>query len=141
MKFSGNAYLRRFGLSVLVFVSTACASASPVGSATIDAESGVLTMVNVITPQPGKQEETIAALQSGMDEEMSAQPGFISSTIHRSLDSEHVVVYAQWADQASVAKAVSVIESGGAPNMASVFTTATPDFHPYQVVSVHPAGD
>ncbi len=108
-------------------------------TATINASDSILTMVNVLTPEPGKQAETIRLLQAGMNDEMSAQPGFISSTIHRSLNSDHVVVYAQWADEASVEAAVNVIQSGGAPSMAKVFSIAAPDFHRYAVHSVHPA--
>lgn len=127
------------GLVSLVVAGAALAQANDDRRAEISVDSGVLTMVNVLTPAAGKQSETIQLLQAGMDEEMGRQPGFISSTIHRSLDSEHVVVYAQWRDQASVNAAVKVIQGGGAPNMAKVFSIAQPDFHPYRVESVHPA--
>ncbi|MES0861966.1 antibiotic biosynthesis monooxygenase family protein [Ruegeria sp. SCPT10] len=118
---------------------SATASADQRQTASIAANENILTMVNVLTPEPGKQDAAIRLLQAGMSDEMSAQPGFISSTIHRSLNSEHVVVYAQWRDQASVNAAVEVIQSGGAPNMAEVFAIASPDFHPYNVESVHSA--
>ncbi len=94
-------------------------------------------MINVLTPAPGKQDEAIRLLQAGMEKEMSLQPGFLSSSIHKSLNSENVVVYAQWKDQASVDAAVKVIQGGGAPNMAEVFSVAQPEYHPYKVVSVH----
>lgn len=106
-------------------------------AATISADADVLTMVNVLTPQEGEKQATIELLQRGMDEEMSAQPGFISATIHSSRDSDHVVVYAQWANIESVQQAGGLIQAGEAPIMASVFAKATPDFHPYDVVSVH----
>lgn len=105
----------------------------------IDLSAGVLTMVNVLTPASGKQLETIQILQTGMNETMRHQPGFISANIHRSLNSEHVVVYAQWKDQASVGEASKLIQSGKAPNMAKVFSIAQPAYHPYEVVSVHRA--
>ena len=103
----------------------------------IDPSLGVLTMVNVLTPAPGKQSETIQLLQAGMDETMRHQPGFISANIHRSLNSEHVVVYAQWKDQASVGAASKLIQNRKAPNMAKVFEIAQPAYHPYEVMSVH----
>lgn len=106
---------------------------------TIAPDAGVLTMVNVLTPASGKQSETIQLLQAGMDETMRHQPGFISANIHRSLNSEHVVVYAQWKNQESVGAAAKLIQGGKAPNMAKVFTIAQPAYHPYKVVSVHPA--
>jgi len=107
----------------------------------IDPGAAILTMVNVLTPAPGKQLETIKLLQAGMDETMRHQPGFISANIHRSLNSEHVVVYAQWKDQASVEAAGKLIQAGKAPNMAMVFSIAQPAYHPYHVVSVHSALD
>jgi len=108
-------------------------------SSTIDPEAHILTMINVLTPAHGKQAETIQLLQAGMNQTMRHQPGFISANIHRSLNSDHVVVYAQWEDQASVDAVVKLIQGGKAPNMATVFTVAQPAFHPYEVVSVHPS--
>jgi len=105
----------------------------------IDSESNIITMVNVLTPQEGKQGEVIQRLQAGMDETMRHQPGFISANVHKSLNSNHVVVYAQWKDQKSVDAATKLIMEGQAPNMASVFTMAEPAFHPYEVISIHPA--
>ena len=128
-------------VTVLGAVSiAACAYAQNVTKvATIDPNAGILTMVNVLTPAPGKQSETIQLLQAGMDKTMRHQPGFISAVIHRSLNSDHVVVYAQWKDQASVDAASKLIQEGKAPNMAKVFNLAQPAYHPYEVVSIHPA--
>ena len=108
-------------------------------SSTIEENSGILTMVNVLTPQAGKQDEVVRQLDTAMATEMSSQPGFISANIHRSLDSDHVVVYAQWEDQSSVEAVGELIQSGNMPAMATVFSMAQPDFHPYEVVSVHSA--
>lgn len=114
-------------------------SLEPLKNSMIAEGSDVLTMVNVITPASGSQDEAILLLKAAMADEMRYQPGFISANIHRSLDSEHIVVYAQWQDLSSVEDAVKVIQSGGAPTMAQVFSIAQPDFHPYEVVSVHTA--
>lgn len=106
-------------------------------TAVIDADRDLLTMINVLTPPPGGQERLIGLLQQGMDEEIRHRPGFISSTIHRSLDNDYVVVYAQWADQQAVERVVEWIGQGGAPRMAEAFRFAEAEFHPYDVVSVH----
>ena len=129
-------------LAALVTTSiTALAYAQngPKVSSTIDPDAHILTMINVLTPAHGKQAETIQLLQAGMNQTMRQQPGFISANIHRSLNSDHVVVYAQWKDQASVDAVVKLIQGGKAPNMATVFTVAQPAFHPYEVISVHQA--
>lgn len=108
----------------------------------IVAGTGIETRINVLTPTAGEKEEVIALLQRGMDEEMGRQPGFISSSIHSSRDSEHIVVYAQWIDAKARAAAGSLREQGSAPAMTEVFAIANPASHPYDVVSVHlPQGD
>ncbi len=60
----------------------------------IEAQSKILTVVNVLIPKPEEQEKIISLLQTGMTDTMQYQPGFISANIHRSLDSSHVLVYA-----------------------------------------------
>ena len=141
MKTSFVKLLRNSGFGFVFMVgAAACAFAGSPGNkntAVIEPDAPYLTMINVLTPAPGKQDEAIRLLQAGMDQEMSRQPGFISASIHKSLNSDNVVVYAQWKDQASVDAAVEVIQGGGAPNMAEVFSVAQPDYHPYSVVSVH----
>jgi quinol monooxygenase YgiN len=104
---------------------------------TIDPNESVLTMVNVLTPVDGNQEALVAQLQQALQSTLVHQPGFISGNVHKSLDSSHVVNYAQWADQASLEAFVAKLQAGEAPEMAKVFTMATPDFHPYAAVSVH----
>ena len=103
----------------------------------IEVQADILTVVNVLIPKPEEQETVISLLQKGMTETMQHQPGFISANIHQSLDSSHVLVYAQWADSASLQNAVKLIEAGKAPNMMEVFTIGNPEYHPYEVVSVH----
>jgi len=85
----------------------------------------------------GQQEKIVELLQKGMTETMRYQKGFISANIHKSLDSEHIIVYAQWKDGASLQDAVKLIEAGNAPNMLEVFSNSTPDYHPYDVISVN----
>ena len=68
---------------------------------------------------------------------MQHQPGFISANIHKSKNSSHVLVYAQWEDSASLQNAVKLIEAGEAPSMLEAFSIGNPEYHPYEVVSVH----
>ena len=48
-----------------------------------------------------KQSALIAAIVGQVDTWVCRLPGFISSTLHASLDGEHVINYAQWKDEAS----------------------------------------
>ncbi|WP_343764487.1 antibiotic biosynthesis monooxygenase family protein [Gangjinia marincola] len=110
-------------------------SSSP--KATISTAGSHLTVVNVLSPKPEEQQKIVNLLQDGISTVISKQKGFISASIHKSMDSEHVVVYAQWKDQQALNNAVKLIEAGGAPSMLQVFSSANPDYHPYKVVSVN----
>ena len=103
----------------------------------IEAKTDILTVVNVLIPKLEEQEKVIALLQKGIRDTMQHQPGFISANIHQSKDSSHVLVYAQWKNSESLEDAVKLIEAGKAPNMMEVFSIGNPEYHPYEVVSVH----
>ena len=103
----------------------------------IEAQTKILTVINMLIPKPEEQDKVVSLLQKGMNDTMQHQPGFISANIHKSLDSSHVLVYAQWKDSASLQDAVKLIESGKAPSMMEVFSIGNPEYHPYEVVSVH----
>ena len=105
----------------------------------IEVQTDILTVINVLTPKPEEQEKIVSLLQKGMTDTMQRQPGFISANIHKSLDSSHVLVYAQWKDSQSLQDAVKLIEAGLAPSMMEVFTIGNPEYHPYEVVSVYRA--
>ena len=55
----------------------------------------------VMTCEPAEQDELTAYLV-GIAQEHSVNPGFISCTIHRSLDGTRVAEYIQWRDQAAI---------------------------------------
>ncbi|MEW7008262.1 antibiotic biosynthesis monooxygenase family protein [Lentilitoribacter sp. EG35] len=103
----------------------------------IDPSAPILTMINVLTPKNGDQDALVAQLELALQSTLINEPGFISGNVHKSLDSKHVVNYAQWEDQKSLEAFVAKLQSGNAPDMAQVFTMATPDFHPYKIMSVH----
>ena len=54
-----------------------------------------VTQITVIEPEPGKQAEALA-LMSERARFMARQPGFISISLHRSLDGRRIVNYIQW---------------------------------------------
>ena len=139
MEFKQRKTIRQSIIAVLVVLSFAnfAYTETEITVSRIDPAAGIVTMVNVLTPTQGKQAETIRLLQIAMNRTMRHQPGFISANIHRSLDSEHVVVYAQWKDQASVEAVAKLIQAGEAVDMVAVFSIAKPAYHPYAVVSVH----
>ncbi len=106
-------------------------------TSSIEVQTDIFTVVNILRPQPEDQERVIELLQKGMRETMVHQPGFISANIHKSLDSSHVLVYAQWDNAESLQQAAKLIEEGKAPSMMEVFSLGNAEYHPYEVVSVH----
>ena len=56
----------------------------------------VLTLVNVFTVRPENQQKLVDLLVEATDKTMRKLPGFLSASIHRSLDGTKVVNYAQW---------------------------------------------
>lgn len=56
----------------------------------------VITLINVFTVDAANQGRLLDLLTRATDEFVSKAPGFISSTLHRSLDGEKVTMYAQW---------------------------------------------
>ena len=67
--------------------------------ATISKDRKLLTLINVFTVDAEKQNELAELLVRATDETMQHLPGFISASIHRSVDGTRVVNYAQWQSQ------------------------------------------
>ena len=63
---------------------------------TITDGDGRVTMINVFTVKPEEHEVLIEILADGIRRTTSRQPGFISATIHASLDGTRVANYVQW---------------------------------------------
>jgi quinol monooxygenase YgiN len=67
----------------------------------IEKGSSLLTLINVFTVEPNKQQQLIALLIEAAEKTMKRMPGFVSANIHRSLDGKKVVNYAQWESMAA----------------------------------------
>lgn len=70
---------------------------------------------------------------------MRHQPGFISATIHRSLDGVRVVNYAQWKSKEAFENMLHNPEAQ--KHMNEALSVSSPEPHLYQVVSVHNVND
>jgi quinol monooxygenase YgiN len=62
----------------------------------VRANGGMITLINVFTVDPVNQQRLLDLLERATDEFVSRAPGFVSSTLHRSLDGAKVTMYAQW---------------------------------------------
>ncbi|GAB4536953.1 MAG: hypothetical protein Tsb0014_25190 [Pleurocapsa sp.] len=112
----------------------------------LEVSNNNFTVINILIPKPedrdlaegeALRDRVVELLQKGMKETIEHQPGFISAIIHQSLDSNHVLVYAQWENPESLQQAAKLIEEGKAPAMMEVFTLGNSEYHPYKIVSVH----
>ncbi|KOV67531.1 antibiotic biosynthesis monooxygenase family protein [Streptomyces sp. MMG1121] len=62
----------------------------------VDTTRPVVTLINVFTVPPERQDELISLLAQATEETMKHQPGFICANFHTSLDGRCVINYAQW---------------------------------------------
>ncbi len=65
-------------------------------AAKISPENGLFTLVNVFTVEPPNQKKVVQLLQNDIAELICKLPGFVSCSIHASLDGKAVINYAQW---------------------------------------------
>ena len=63
---------------------------------TISKENNYLTLINVFTVEPENQQKLIDLLILATESSVRKIAGFISSSLHKSLDGKKVTMYAQW---------------------------------------------
>lgn len=68
--------------------------------AKIDADSSLITLINVYEVDREQQAKLAHALEEATNQSIRHQPGFVSVNIHSSLDGTRLVNYAQWASKA-----------------------------------------
>ena len=56
----------------------------------------VVTFINVFTVEPSDQVKLIELLTNATERSVRHAPGFVSASLHRSLDGAKVTMYAQW---------------------------------------------
>jgi heme-degrading monooxygenase HmoA len=55
-----------------------------------------VTLINVFQVTPANQQQLVDLLKRATDGVVNAAPGFITSTLHRSLDGTKVAMYSRW---------------------------------------------
>ena len=61
----------------------------------IRTDDQAVTQITVVEPEPGKQAEALSVMTERA-RFMASQPGFISISVHRSIDGRRIVNYVQW---------------------------------------------
>jgi quinol monooxygenase YgiN len=97
-----------------------------------------ITLINVFTVVPEKQDHLVGMLVRATDEFMRHQPGFVSASIHKSIDGTRVTNYAQWRSQADFDTMLKNEAARAHMNQAAAVAVK---FEPvlYTVASVHAA--
>lgn len=92
---------------------------------------GIVTQINVFTVEPGGQEAMIEQLERGVAVARGT-PGWLTASLHRSLDGTRVVNYAQSVDLAAAEAVIVRLREAGMIAHNAGFGAAHPGL--YEVV-------
>ncbi len=132
MKFTYNSILSLLSIAIL----SACANNNnrePIVH--LDTKADLLTVVNMMKPSAQDKASVLTLLSNGIEETMAHQEGYISSSVHSSLDNDYVINYSQWKNMESLGNAGALVQAGKAPKMAEAFTKGKADYHPVTLVA------
>jgi quinol monooxygenase YgiN len=104
-------------------------------STTID----VVTVINVFTVDPARQQRLVELLTQATEGAVRRAPGFVSASLHRSLDGTKVTMYAQWRSLAAYHAMRG--DSGPRPFLEEALTFATFEPGIYEVVETFLASE
>src|SRR5947207_12759145 len=93
-----------------------------------------VTQITVIEAEPGKQQEALS-LMAERARFMARQPGFVSISLHRSLDGRRIVNYVQWKTRGLLQQAHQSPDFRKASRKVDDFTDQI-DPHLYEVTEV-----
>lgn len=100
---------------------------------TIDASATHATFVNVFKCQPSDQNEVVRINIDIIERVAAAAPGFISASIHRSVDGTRVFNYLQW----ETAQDLAVMQASPAFRDVSQQFAGLIEFEPHRCEVVH----
>lgn len=104
----------------------------------ISKDQDAITVMAIYATQPEEQQRLIDTVRDFTLAAMRPQPGFISSTIHRSLDGVRVINYAQWKSQEEY---FAFIKSADVKvKAAKLAEFSKPDLHLYEIFISEPGG-
>lgn len=99
---------------------------------TISKGNNYLTLINVFTVAPENQQKLIELLISATESTVRKITGFISSSLHKSLDGTKVTMYAQWKSIEDYQNMRN--NSTASPYLVEALKIATFDMGMYEVV-------
>lgn len=107
---------------------------------TISPANDFVTFINVFTVDPSNQQRLVELLTRATADSVCYAPGFISASLHRSIDGGKVTMYAQWQSLEHYEAMRS--DPRPRPYLQEALTFATFDPGMYEVVEIFlPATD
>ncbi len=102
----------------------------------ISKDNDVVTLVNVFTvANAADQDSLVRLLDEATEKVMRHLDGFVSASIHRSLDGTRVVNYAQWRNREAFEAMLQNMKAR--KHMAKAYELSKPEPHLYKVSSMH----
>ena len=101
----------------------------------ISKENKVVTLINVFTVESANQQKVVDMLVEATQKTMQHIPGFVSASIHKSVDGVRVVNYAQWRSKEDWEAMTK--NPKAQRHMKPFFEISKPDFHLYEVARTH----
>jgi quinol monooxygenase YgiN len=102
---------------------------------TIQEGSAPLTVINIFTVSPDDQPELVRLLSEMTEQTVQQMPGFLTTSIHASLDGTRVVNYAQWESGEHLGALFS--NPGAVEQMRHITDLAVSEPNFYTVARVH----
>jgi heme-degrading monooxygenase HmoA len=100
-------------------------------------DNSVVTQITIVEVETGKQDDMLAVMQERA-RFMATQPGFVSISLHESLDGAQIINYVQWRSRELLEKAHHTPEFREKwPQVSKLADTAEPNL--YKVVHVEEA--
>jgi heme-degrading monooxygenase HmoA len=100
-------------------------------------------LINIFTTDPAHQEQLVRLAIKSIERTGTKQPGFISGTVHKSLDGSHVANVIEW-ETAAAWRAAHARNRGTNPefdeHMVRVHRITRPEPHMYEIVFRVPVG-
>jgi quinol monooxygenase YgiN len=97
----------------------------------ISKNNNFVTLINVFRVGPENQQKLVDMLVEATEKTMKNVPGFVSASIHKSLDGLCVANYAQWRSREDFEAMIG--DPRAQAHMRPIMEIATADFHLYEV--------
>jgi quinol monooxygenase YgiN len=98
----------------------------------ISTENDFLTLINIFRVDPPNQQQLVELLIAATEGSVNRMTGFISSSLHKSLDGTKVTMYAQWRSLADYQNMRN--NPAASPYLEQALQIATFESGMYQVV-------